>query len=219
MRAAPGIEALLAGVGGSEERWEGPAGVVDTRAADGRRAAELATEKVGMKEGTPPVENTMCMLQCNIASDLVLCGPGVCTQQHNALSCLPGAACTCESAYPLPRWSLRWSMWCSWLCRGNYNGRSGWLGVAPNRGVAYTRVSWSFDYRKVCVWVGRMRLCMFSKKVLPDEEDTVDIAAGRECDGGRWLPCSPLWGDRSTPAGLLKRGPWLWRQRLPLWVG
>ena len=44
---------------GGEERWEGPAGVVNTRAADGKRAAELATEKVGMKEGTAPVENTM----------------------------------------------------------------------------------------------------------------------------------------------------------------
>ena len=41
-----------------------------------------------------------------------------------------------------------------------------------------------------------MRVCMFRKKVLPDEEDTVGIAAGRECDGaggvGRVAPCGPL---------------------------
>ena len=32
-----------------------------------------------------------------------------------------------------------------------YNGRSGWLGVAPDRGAACTRVSWSCNYVKVCV--------------------------------------------------------------------
>ena len=61
MKAAPEIEALLAGVGkagGSEGRWEGLAGVKDTRVTNGGRAAELASEKVGINEGTPPVENT-----------------------------------------------------------------------------------------------------------------------------------------------------------------